>query len=588
MYYSDEIIEEVRSRNNILDVVNSYVPMKKKGGNYWGLCPFHNEKTPSFSVNENKQIYHCFGCGEGGNVFSFVMKYENLTFPEAVQQLAARAGITLPEPEHSEEEKARAGKRARLLAVNKDAATYFFHMLRTPHGEKGMKYLTGRGLTEETIRHFGLGYAGVNGREVVDYLRSKGYSDEDIRDSGIAVFNEKYGLTSQFWNRVMYPIQDSNHRVIGFGGRVMGDGEPKYLNSPETAIFDKRRNLFGFNYARTARTDHFILCEGYMDVISMHQAGFTQAVASLGTAFTQYQAVLLKRYTKKILLAYDSDGAGVKAALRAIGILRDVELSGRVINMRPYKDPDEFIRNLGTEAFQERIDQEENSFFFEIRILSEKYDDSDPESRTEFHREIARKLCEFTEDAERENYLQAVCEKYMIGVDNMRKLVAKYAAASVGARPIERPKPTAQAKKTDDAGLRAQKMLLTWLTDDPKLYQKVKQYIRVEDFTEEVYRKVAARLYEDFEAGRFNPSAIVDEFQEEEERKLVAEVLQTILPETENGAERDKAFTDIILSVKKASYEAFSQQAASSMEALQESVRRKKELEELKRTGIRL
>ncbi len=588
MYYSDEIIEEVRSRNNILDVVNSYVPMKKKGGNYWGLCPFHNEKTPSFSVNENKQIYHCFGCGEGGNVFSFVMKYENLTFPEAVQQLAARAGITLPEPEHSEEEKARASKRARLLAVNKDAATYFFHMLRTPHGEKGMKYLTGRGLTEETIWHFGLGYAGVNGREVVDYLRSKGYSDEDIRDSGIAVFNEKYGLTSQFWNRVMYPIQDSNHRVIGFGGRVMGDGEPKYLNSPETPIFDKRRNLFGFNYARTARTDHFILCEGYMDVISMHQAGFTQAVASLGTAFTQEQAVLLKRYTKKILLAYDSDGAGVKAALRAIGILRDVELSGRVINMRPYKDPDEFIRNLGTEAFQERIDQAENSFFFEIRILSEKHDDSDPESRTEFHREIARKLCEFTEDAERENYLQAVCEKYMIGVDNMRKLVAKYAAADLGVRPIERPKPTAQTRKTDDAGLRAQKMLLTWLTDDPKLYPKVKQYIRVEDFTEEVYRKVAARLYEDFEAGKFNPSAIVDEFQEEEERKLVAEVLQTILPETENGAERDKAFTDIILSVKKASYEAFSQQAASSMEALQESVRRKKELEELKRTGIRL
>jgi DNA primase len=588
MYYSDEIIEEVRSRNNILDVVNSYVPMKKKGANYWGLCPFHNEKTPSFSVNVNKQIYHCFGCGEGGNVFSFVMKYENLTFPEAVQQLAGRAGITLPEPERTEEEKARANKRARLLGVNKEAATYFFHMLRTPHGEKGMKYLTGRGLTEETIRHFGLGFAGVNGREVVDYLRSKGYTDEEIRDSGIANFNEKYGLTSQFWNRVMYPIQDSNHRVIGFGGRVMGDGEPKYLNSPETLIFDKRRNLFGFNYARSTRADHFILCEGYMDVISMHQAGFTQAVASLGTAFTEEQAVLLKRYTKKILLAYDSDGAGVKAALRAIGILREVGISGRVINMRPYKDPDEFIKNLGTEAFQERIDQAENSFFFEIRMLSEKFDDSDPESRTEFHREIAQKLCNFTEDAERENYLQAVCEKYMIGVDNMRKLVAGYAAAAGGARVIERPKPTSQAKKTDDAGLRAQKMLLTWLTDDPKLYPKVKQYIRVEDFTEEIYRKVAGTLFEDFEAGKFNPSAIIDLFEDEEEQKKAAEILQTNLPETDTTGDRDKAFTDIILSVKKASYEAFTREPVSSVEALQESVRRKKELEELKRNGIRL
>ena len=532
MYYPEEIVEEVRAKNDIVDVVSGYVKLQKKGGNYWACCPFHGEKTPSFSVSGSKQMYHCFGCGVSGNVYTFVMKYENYTFPEAVRLLAERAGVRLPEVEYSEEQKARANRRARLLEVNKEAAKFFYFQLRSPHGTVGYQYLQKRELADETMHRFGLGYAGKNGAELVQYLRSKGFEDDLIKEAGLANFSERHGLVSQFWNRVMYPIQDANNRVIGFGGRVMGDGEPKYLNSPETPVFDKRRNLYGLNFARTARSGNIILCEGYMDVIAMHQAGFTQAVASLGTAFTPEQANLLKRYTDNVLLAYDSDGAGVKAALRGIGILREAGLTGKVINMKPYKDPDEFMKALGKEAFQERINQAENSFFFEIRILEGQYDMNDPESKTKFHREIAKKLCEFSEDLERDNYLQAVAEKYFIGIENLRRLVATYAAQTGLAKPVERPKSGVRQKnKPEENAKKSQRLLITWITDEPSLYEKIKKYITVDDFTEELYRKVAERLFADMDAGNFNPAGIISTFEDAEEQHEAAELFNTSLPE---------------------------------------------------------
>ncbi|MDE5597676.1 MAG: DNA primase, partial [Lachnospiraceae bacterium] len=392
MYYPDELVEEVRTKNDIVDVISGYVRMQKKGSSYFGLCPFHNEKSPSFSVSRDKQMYYCFGCGAGGNVFTFVMAYENCSFPEAIKELADRVGVTLPEMEYSEEVKKREGRKAKLLEVNKEAAKYFYYLLRSPKGAIGHQYLSGRALSEETMKKFGLGFASVSNNELVSYLHSKGYADELIKEAGLASFDERYGMHDKFWNRVMFPIQDINHRVIGFGGRVMGDGKPKYLNSPETMIFDKSRNLYGLNFARTSRKNNIILCEGYMDVIAMHQAGFTQAVASLGTAFTVGQANLLRRYTNDVLLAYDSDGAGVNAALRAINILRESGLRGKVINMEPAKDPDEFIKANGADAFQERMDKAENSFFFELRILERDYDLNDPDSKTGFYREIAKKL----------------------------------------------------------------------------------------------------------------------------------------------------------------------------------------------------
>lgn len=587
MYYPEEVIEEIRMKNDIVDVVSGYVKLQKKGSSYFGLCPFHNEKSPSFSVSPGKQIYYCFGCGAGGNVISFVMQYENYTFQEAVKFLAKKAGIQLPEAEYSEETRKKENKRARLLQVNKEAATYFFHQLRSENGRAGWQYLKKRELSDETIRKFGLGFANMTSNDLVKFLKSKGYEDEVIRDAGLATFDEKFGFHDKFWNRVMFPIQDINHRVIGFGGRVMGDGKPKYLNSPETPVFDKSRNLYGLNIARTARKNQIILCEGYMDVITMHQAGFSQAVASLGTAFTEGQASLLKRYTDEVILSYDSDGAGVTAALRAISILKEAGMTGRVLNLEPYKDPDEFIKNCGQEAFQKRLDGAENTFFFEIRMLQKDYNMQDPESKTKFYREIARKLCGFLEEVERENYIQAVAQRYQISVENLRRLVLSYAMQTGYAQPVERPKSGIRKKNTAEEGVRrSQRLLLTWLTDMPSLYPKIKKFITPEDFTEELYRRVAEKLFDQLERKTMDPAGIIGMFEEEEEQRMAAEVFSTKLTQLSNRQEREKAFHDIVLAVKENSYEQYLAGSGSDVNALKGVIEGKKALEELDKTHI--
>ena len=425
--------------------------------------------------------------------------------------------------------------------------------------------------------------------------RQKGFTDDLIRDAGLAKADERRGTVTQFWNRVMFPIQDINHRVIGFGGRIMGtdDKGPKYLNSPETEIFDKSRNLYGMNLARSSRAGNMILCEGYMDVISMHQAGFTQAVASLGTAFTAGQAGLIKKYTKEVLLAYDSDGAGVKAALRAIGILRDAGMSGKIINMSPYKDPDEFMKNLGKEAFQERIEHAENSFLFEIRMLERDFDMNDPEEKTNFHNHIARRLCDFGEDVERENYIEAIADKYHIGFENLRKLVVNMAAKTGGyaVAPVlrERPKSGVNSRGKNPAqenARKAQRLLLTWLTDYPQLYEKVKSYISPEDFTDELYKKVAQRMFADIEKGQFNPAGIIDLFDDEREQSEAASLFTTQLPELRTVQEKEKAFHDILVRVKKNSYEHYLERSGVEIAALSIAVEGKKALEELNKTHI--
>ncbi len=589
MYYPEDLVEEVRMKNDIVDVVSGYVKLQKKGASHFGLCPFHNEKSPSFSVSGPKQMYYCFGCGAGGNVFTFVMNYENYSFSEAVKMLADRAGVNLPEMEYSEEMKKKENHRARLLEANKEAAKYFYYQLRAKQGEIGYRYLQGRQLSEETMKKFGLGFANKTSDDLTKYLKQKGFDDKLLQEVGLASFDERYGMHDKFWNRVMFPIQDVNHRVIGFGGRVMGDGTPKYLNSPETPIFDKSRNLYGLNFARTARAGNIILCEGYMDVISMHQAGYTQAVASLGTAFTAGQANLLRRYTENVLLAYDSDGAGTNAALRAIAILKEVGLTGKVISMHPYKDPDEFIKNLGTEAFQERIDNAENSFMFEIRVLEKDFDLKDPESKTKFHKEIAKKLCGFEIEVERENYLEAVADKYNIGFDNLRKLVASYASQTGLARPIERPKSGNLKKSTpEENGRRVQRMLLTWITDYPAVYAKISQYIAPSDFTEELYKTVAERLFADIAAGNYNPAAIVSMFEDEQEQREAAALFNTKVEALETKQEKERAFHDILYAVKKNSYEYYSGKLGSDVTALNQVIAGKKALEELSKTHISL
>lgn len=589
MRYPEELIEEIRTKNDIVDVISGCVRLQKKGSSYFGLCPFHNEKSPSFSVSQAKQMYYCFGCGAGGNVITFLMEYENATFQEAVKTLADRAGVSLPEVEYSEEMRKKESRRAKLLEVNKEAAKYYYYLLRSPKGQTGYRYLAGRKLSEETMKKFGLGYADGARSDLSAYLRSKGYADDLIKESGLAGFDEKRGMHDKFWNRVMFPIQDANHRVIGFGGRVMGDAKPKYLNSPETAVFDKSRNLYGLNFARTARTGNIILCEGYMDVIAMHQAGFGQAVASLGTAFTAGQAGLLKRYAEEVLLAYDSDGAGTNAALRAIDILKEAGLRARVIDMQPYKDPDEFVKNLGAEAFQERIDKAENSFFFELKVLERNYRMDDPESKTAFHREIARKLCGFEEEVERDNYMEAAAERYHIGYDNLRKLVNGYAARTGLVKPVERPKATTKERSSpEEQSRRCQMLLLTWLVEEPEVYPKIKAYISAADFTDELIGQVADKLFAGLSGDGFQPASIISAFEDEEEQREVAKIFNTKLPRLQTIQEKEKALRDVLLSVKQNSFDHYSALMGSDAEALSHVISGKKELETLKNTHISL
>ena len=419
-YYSDELIEEVRSRNDIVDVIGSYVHLQKKGSTYFGLCPFHNEKTGSFSVSPNKQMYYCFGCGAGGNVFTFLMQYENFTFPEAMQELADRVGIELPKQEMTSAQRREADRRTQLLEINKEAAKYFYMLLRGPRGQRAHEYFKKRELSDETMQKFGLGYSDQYSDDLYKYLRSKGYDDEILKETGLVTIDEVRGGHDKFWNRAMFPIMDVNSRVIGFGGRVMGDAKPKYLNSPETMVFDKSRNLYGLNRARRTKKPYFLLCEGYMDVISLHQAGFTNAVASLGTALTPGHAALIRRYVQEVYLTYDSDGAGTRAALRAMPILRDAGITAKIIRMEPYKDPDEFIKNLGAEAFEERIQKARNGFMFSLEILERDYDMTSPEGRTDFMKEAARRLTEFDEEIERNNYIDAVAGTYHVGSEDLK------------------------------------------------------------------------------------------------------------------------------------------------------------------------
>ena len=538
-YYSDELIEEVRSRNDIVDVIGGYVRLQKKGSTYFGLCPFHNEKTGSFSVSPGKQMYYCFGCGAGGNVFTFLMQYENFTFGEAMQQLADRVGIELPQQEMTSAQKREADKRARLLEINKEAAMYFYRLLRSPRGQNAYQYFKKRELSDETMQRFGLGYSDQYSDDLYRYLRSKGYDDQILKETGLVTIDEVRGGHDKFWNRAMFPIMDVHNRVIGFGGRVMGDGEPKYLNSPETKIFDKSRNLYGLNIARSTRKNQLLLCEGYMDVIALHQAGFDNAVASLGTALTSGHANLLKRYTKEVYLTYDSDGAGVKAALRAIPILKEVGIVTKVINMRPYKDPDEFIKALGAEEYQKRIDEAENSFLFEIRIMESQHDMNDPESKTAFYNEVAKKLLGFSEELERNNYIEAVADKYQIGFDNLRKLVNQLAMKDGLARE-HTPLKTGihENKKKEDGMKQSQKLLLTWLIEDPRLFGKVEKLITADDFTEELYHRVAQELFAQYDRDKnVNPAQIISLFQEEEEQKEVAGLFNARIHE--EGTQRD-------------------------------------------------
>lgn len=561
MYYSEEIVEEVRSRNDIVDVINSYVSLKKKGSTYTACCPFHNEKTPSFHVSREKQLYHCFGCGAAGNVYTFLQQYENYTFPEAVEYLASRSGVTLPQRELTLQEKKEADDKSALKEMNKAAAGYFYYALRQPDGAAAMEYLTNRGLSQDTIRQFGLGYSRLYRDDLYQFLRNKGYDDGLLMNSGLVRFDEKQGVSDVFWNRVMFPIMDLNGKVIGFGGRVMGDGLPKYVNSQETKIYEKRRHLYGFHLARRSRREGFILCEGYMDVIAMHQAGFDNAAASLGTAFTIQQAMLLKRYTDKVYLAYDSDGAGISAAKKAIPILREVGISARVINMKPYKDPDEFMKAEGTEAFEERIRQAESSIMFLVRIASEQFNQQDPEERTRFQQEIVRIVAVLQDPLERDNYIEAISNQYFMDRKRLTESVNQYGKFVTDRKQYqeavreEKPQDIRRQEQLEQRKQQSQRLLLTWLVNYPEqLFPQLRGRIGPEDFVETEYRRLAEQLFEQYETtGAVNPAKLINQYEDMEEQSRIGAVLQTSLKLEPSPEDNNVVVTEIVRKVKEES-----------------------------------
>lgn len=578
MYYSEEIIDRVRDANNIVDVVGTYVALKKKGSTYFGLCPFHNEKTGSFSVTDtnDKHMFYCFGCHSGGDVISFIMKYENLSYVEAIQFLAQRGGIELPKPDYSKENAEREKKRQEIFEVNKLAATYFYRLLKTERGKTALNYLKNRGLSDETILSFGLGYSDKYRDDLYKYVKSRGYSDDVLKDTGLFVIKEN-DSRDYFWNRVMFPIMDVRNKVVGFGGRVMGDGEPKYLNSPETVCFDKSRTLYGLNAAKKARTREFILVEGYMDVISLHQSGFTNAVAGLGTALTDGNVSLLRRFADSIILSYDSDTAGRDATLRAISKLRAVGLAVKVVNLKPYKDPDELIKAEGADNYRERVRIAMNSIIFEIYALKENYDLEDPDEKSKFYNEIAKKIGDMDGEIERDNYTLAVSREFFIDYDMLKNAIKKYALTRSGEGHFVRPERTRKVSEEKKNAIElCSKIVLSYAASDKSFYEKISGVLKTEDFYSEPYREIARILLRQRAIDRIDSGEIMNAFSEIEEREKAAEIFYFQLENMDDSAIR-KSLTDSVIRIKKDSLE----HRLSETSDFNEMIALKKQSEEL-------
>ena len=582
MFYGDDIIDEVRSANDIVDLIGSYVTLKKAGSNYVGLCPFHNEKTPSFSVSGRKQMYYCFGCGKGGNIYTFLQEYENITFVESVQMLADRAGITLPERTASPAENKKRQLKEVIFEINAKACGFYHKYLLDERGKRGLEYLKGRGLSDEIIRKFGLGYAGQSSGNLYRYLKSLNYNDEVLKQSGLFGYDDKGNPYDKFWNRVMFPIVDKRNHVIGFGGRVLGDAKPKYLNSPETVVFDKSRNLYGINYIHGKIDDGLILCEGYMDVISFFQNGVDNAVAALGTSFTEGHASLIKRMTDKVYICFDSDEAGQKAAMRAIPILKNAGVSTKVISLLPAKDPDEFFGKNSLDDFKDRVEKAKSSFFFEIGYIEKDYDMDDPESKTGFMNASAAKCLVFKDEIERNNYIEAFAREYHVKADDFKALVAKQSAKKAGIdyEKLRENREKKNGPKREDAIEKSQGILLTWLAYNPGRLNELKEYVNRDDFVDEPYHTVASMVYDQIEeSGKVDAAGIVSRFSESNEQSLVAGIFHKEIEEDEESLKR--AIKEVIKNIMKYSLDKKSA-SITDIAQLQEVIQKQKELENIK------
>ena len=488
MLYPENVIQEIREKSDIVSIISEYTTLQKRGSSYTGLCPFHHEKTPSFSVSADKQLYYCFGCGAGGNVITFLMQKENMSFVETVRILAERSGVKLDEHYLSEEEIEKNKKRQKLLEVLRQSARFFYFALKDERNTEAFQYLIERGLHPETIKQFGLGYAPSEYNALYQYLQKKGYSDELILESGLCLKSKKGLIYDRFASRIIYPIFDVTQKVIAFGGRVMDGSLPKYLNSPENILFNKSNTLYGLQFAKQSNSSYFILVEGYMDVIAMHQAGFTQTVASLGTAFTPLHAKLLKRYTKEVVILYDSDAAGQKAALRAIPILRNAGLKIKVLQLKEGKDPDEFLKAHGKNEMLKEISEAPSDIWFRIKRVEKNYELDNPEQKIQFLQETARLMAESTSSIEQAVYQKEICESYQIEEEAFKAEIQreeKKVAHSVKVPEMIQTKQHAKHVQDNEA------IFLAALYHYPVIGNKVAPYLKAEMFAEGLMQELA-------------------------------------------------------------------------------------------------
>jgi len=550
-YYPDEIIEEVRLSNDLVEVVSEYVRLEKRGGGYFGLCPFHNEKTPSFHVEPVRQFYYCFGCNNGGNVFHFIMNIENLSFPDALRLLADRAGIVLPEPDNQEEQQ-RIRLRKRIIEINRAAARFYFSCLASEKGREALKYLHSRGLSNRIIRQFGLGYAPDEWSSLSDHLLREGFEESILIQSGLAIKSKNGGLIDRFRGRIIFPIFDIRGNVVAFGGRVLDDSIPKYINSPETPCYSKGRELFGLNLAKKSREKKLLVVEGYMDVISLHQAGIDFAVASLGTALTSMQGRLLKKYADEVILSYDSDSAGQKATERGLEILNRVGCQAKILQIPDGKDPDEFIRKNGPEKFKMLIDRAISVLEYKINVLKNTYSSGSEEDRLSFLNGVAELLTERDNFLEREIFIRKISEDYGISADALhaevdrrlkqkqrREKTTEFYSAKKELTGLVKPR---SVTKNEDTRVRYEKMLLALLCRENWLYEKAAVRYPVSEFSDDSLKEMAAVLYNRLNNG---DCFVMEEYISKLDPDKASSIIQ--ISESFGGFEEpEKALEDIL------------------------------------------
>ena len=543
--YSDELIDEIRNRNDIVDVISQYVVLKRSGRNFFGLCPFHKEKSPSFSVSPDKQIFHCFGCGVGGNVFHFVSKIENLSFRETIEMLAEKSGVELPTLEGQEDTKLLQLK-SKVYEINKITAEFYHENLYKPTAKPAQEYVKKRKLDNNTLKNFLIGYSG-NYNELYTMLKQKGFTEEEILASSLVNKTQDGKFIDRFRGRLMFPIQDTRNRVIAFGGRVLGDSKPKYINSPENIVYSKGRHLFGLNVAKKGDLKRIIIVEGYMDAISLHQRGISYAVASLGTAMTEAQGRLLRKSSQQVIIGYDSDGAGQAATMRGLEILQGLGCDVRILQIEGAKDPDEFVIKYGPERFEKQVDKAISLVEYKVKVLKNTLNIEHPNDKIKFLKEIAKVLSKIDNEIEREVYAQKISSEYQVSKEAIYAEISKLENTSVtNKRVLESAKPRLQVKeesKVEEQVLKREKLIIYLLINYPEeSYNRIKNVIRVEDIKDETNKQIIKKLYDELEKGNSNTSNVLDWFEEE---KIINEI-SWILAYDFEITEVEKCIDDIL------------------------------------------